>query len=177
MARILRRSIMLIALFMLCINAGYIQAQENGNSYLQDPESLIRELYKAVSQKPGEKMPDWEKVRNMFYDKAIISLREGRNKYKIYDVDGFIKEFQKFYQDPRVVKEKGFTETILNLNKAATGKIAHVLIHYDARIANGAGNEGIDSCQLINMDGRWWIFSITNEVVDRFTPVPDILKK
>jgi len=170
------QNIVTIVLFSMCLNMGYIQAQENDKKYLQDPESLIRELYKTVSQKSiSEKLPDWDKVRDMFYEKALVSLRVSRVKYQIFDVAGFIKDFQDFYQEPGV-KANGFTETILNLKKSGTGKLAHILTLYEARIVNGVGNQGVDSWQLIYKDNRWWIFSITNEVIDKDTPVPEVLK-
>lgn len=164
-----------ILIFPLFCRMAAGQTTTNDKSYLQDPESLIRELYKTVSAKAGEAQPDWEKVRNMFHEKANVSLRVNRNLYNIFDTDGFINDFKNFYNEPRV-RTNGFAETILSLKKITTGNIAFIMTQYEARIFNGPFNQGIDSWQLINRDGRWWIFSITNEVVDRNTPVPDILK-
>jgi hypothetical protein len=166
---------LLFAFIILSGNTVSGQTLADDKSYLQDPEALIRELYKTVSIKAGEKLPDWEKVRNMFYEKANVSLRVSRTQYNIFDTAGFIKDFVDFYQNSKAHID-GFGETILNLKKTVAGKIAHILTLYEARIYGGPSNQGIDSWQLINKDGRWWIFSITNEIIDAKTPIPDILK-
>jgi hypothetical protein len=56
--------------------------------------------------------------------------------------------------------------------------IAHVLVLYEA-IAPAMSRppqQGVDSFQLIRKDGRWWIVSITNDIVTPETPAPPELQ-
>jgi hypothetical protein len=56
--------------------------------------------------------------------------------------------------------------------------IAHVLILYDAQIYGITipPQQGLDSWQLIKKDNRWWIVSITNELISDKVPIPEDLK-
>jgi hypothetical protein len=145
--------------------------------YYKSPELLIGELYKSVSFTNTDSLPDWEKVRAMFTENAIVVLRTSRTRTTIFDVQGFIDDFVNFI-DKSPAKQKGFGERILKMKKVVVGDIAHILVLYDAQIYGVTipPQQGVDSWQLIKKDNRWWIASITNEVISETVPVPDELK-
>src|SRR5512140_1981407 len=62
---------------------GTMRAQVN-----QDPDSLVRSLYAAVTFDPG-KVPDWSFVRSLFHKDASIVLRVTRDSTAVMSVDGF----------------------------------------------------------------------------------------
>jgi hypothetical protein len=150
---------------------------EGQKEYYKAPELLIGELYKSVSFTNADSLPDWEKVRDMFIEKAVVVLRTTRTTTDIFDVQGFINDFVNFIEKSPA-KQNGFGERILKMKKVVIGDIAHILVLYDAQIY-GIGREpqqGIDSWQLIKKNNRWWIASITNEVISETALIPDELK-
>jgi hypothetical protein len=152
------------------------QKPEKEKEYLKAPESLIGELYKTVTFQPGN-LPDWEKVRSMFIENAVVVLRTSRTSTSIFNVQGFIDDFVNFIEKSPA-KQKGFGERILKMKSVTVGDISHILILYDAQIygVTNPPQQGVDSWQLIRRDNRWWIASITNEIISSEVPVPDELK-
>jgi len=63
----------------------------------ETPVALINEIYKAVSVRKGESA-DWERVRSMFTDDAIVILRTGPRITKQFTADGYIQDFKDFCQ-------------------------------------------------------------------------------
>jgi hypothetical protein len=145
-------------------------------NYMKSPELLVAELYRSVTFNPGQR-PDWEKVRRMFLDSAIVFLRTTRTTTAVFNVDGFIDDFVKFIERTPA-KDKGFGERILKMKPYIAGEMATILILYDAQIygINRPPQQGLDFWQLIKKDNRWWIISITNEVISKTVQIPDELK-
>ena len=92
-------------IFVLCFLNHTAFSQTNFNS----PERVVDELYKLVTFKTGDK-PDWEKVKDLFLDEAIIVLRTSQTENSIFDLDGFINDFKRFIKESNVSKT-GFSET------------------------------------------------------------------
>jgi hypothetical protein len=139
----------------------------------ETPESLVTEIYKTVSFKTGEPQPDWDKVRSMFLDNAVIVLRVSRDSTAILSVQGFIDDFVNFIEKSPA-KQKGFTETIVKMKPFVFGNIAHILVLYEAIIPETMkqAQKGVDSWELVKKDGRWWIVAVTNEVPSNERPLP-----
>jgi hypothetical protein len=70
--------------------------------------------------------------------------------------------------------EHGFSETIVRLDATVFRDIANVLVLYDAAITDSerAPTRGVDSIDLIQKDGRWWIASIVNDLPNADHPIP-----
>ncbi len=139
---------------------------------LQDPEALVRSVYRLVSFGPGERT-DWAPVRALFLPQAVVVLRTSRTATSVFSVDGFIDDFVRFDSIPAVARG-GFRESVVRLRATVYRDIAHVLVLYEAEVLGGARppQRGIDSWELVRRDGRWWIAAITNEVVTPDLPVP-----
>jgi hypothetical protein len=57
--------------------------------------------------------------------------------------------------------------------------MAHCFVVYEARFktpADSPGQLGLDSIGMVKTDGRWWIVSITNDVVGPDRPLPEDLR-
>lgn len=134
-------------------------------------EATVRVLYDIISSEAG-RVPDWEPVRALFLPEALIILRSSREAMSVLTLDGFIQDFDEFYQVP-AVQENGFKETILELKSTEFGDMAQVWVLYEARVPDGGGNRGVDNFSLIRRDGAWRVAAITNEVVFPGRPVPD----
>jgi ketosteroid isomerase-like protein len=138
------------------------------------PEDLIKDIYVSVSAKNSEAV-DWQKVRSMFIDEAVVILRTSKDKSTQFTADGFIQDFKDFYQWPEV-KANGFGEKILNLKSMVYKDIAYVATVYSAAINNSKRppTKGVDLWLLAKKDGLWKIISVVNEVVPGGENLPDL---
>ena len=159
----------------LCLS---VQAQTSSEENpLSTAEGVVTELYQLVTFEAGS-TPDWEKVRSLFIDEAVIVLRTSRENITIFSVQGFIDDFVNFIE--RFHAEKtGFVEEIKRTKSMVFGDMAHILVLYEASIPGSKmpPQQGVDSFSLINKDGRWWIAAITNEIPTPDNPVPAELRK
>jgi hypothetical protein len=123
-----------------------------------DPEPLIERLYDLITFKGGT-VPDWDEVRAMFLDEAVIVLRRNRETNATLSVEGWIDDFQSFIENSIVVM----------------GDIANTWVLYEARLPGRPPQQGVDNFSLIRRDGAWRIASIVNEVPFGDVAVPDFL--
>ncbi len=140
-------------------------------------EGLVNEIYRIVSAEAG-KLPDWEKVRSLFVENAVVVLRVTRDSTAVFSVQGFIDDFINFYEKS-AAKRNGFTERIVRMKPMVFGNIAHILVLYEAHIPGTPRppQQGVDSWELVKRGGRWWIVAITNEIVAKDRPVPKELQE
>lgn len=155
----------------LSIASRLSSAQEEQEPF-DSAESVVDELYRLVTFDAG-RTPDWDRVRALFLDQAVIVLRTGRTETKIFSVEGFVEDFVSFIERARV-EETGFVERIIRTKAMVFGDIAHILVLYEAEIpGSGRGpQQGVDSFQLIRKNERWWIASVVNEIPTSDRPVP-----
>jgi hypothetical protein len=142
-----------------------------------DPESLVRGLYASVTFDAGS-VPDWEYVRKFFTPEAVIAVRMTRTSMAILNVDEFLKWFDDDVKKYKM-NERGFEETIEKLKLTTFGDMGHCFVVYKARFKtpeNAPGQLGLDSWGLMKKDGRWWIVSVTNDVVTPQRPLPEELR-
>ena len=150
-----------------------MQESPPGKDGEADATGVVTRLYDLVTFDAGT-TPDWERVRALFLDEAVVVLRTGRDEMSVFSVDGFVDDFVAFIEEADVEKT-GFTERILGMKSFVYGDIAHVLVLFESHIP-GSGrdpHEGIDSFELIRREGRWQIASITNERPTEDNPIPE----
>jgi hypothetical protein len=139
-------------------------------------EGVVTELYDLVTFDAGT-TPDWDKVKSLFLDEAIVVLRTSRTESTQFTLEGFVQDFVNFIERDNVV-ETGFVEKIIKLEPMVFRDIAHVLVLYEAQIPgrDRPPTLGVDSFQLIRKNDRWWIVSITNDLPSPDHPVPAPLR-
>lgn len=157
----------------------FIEASENpGNEDVyKDPESLLQGLYASVTFEPGT-LPDWDYVRSFFIPEAVFGVRKSRTLMDVLDLDGFVGWWLEDIEKHKM-KERGFKESIEKMKMTVYGNIAHCFIVYKARFmtpADAPGQLGLDSFGLMKKDGRWWVVSITNDVITPQNPLPESLR-
>ena len=139
-------------------------------------EGVVRELYDLVTFNAGS-TPDWDQVKALFIDKAIVVLRTSRDDSTVFTLQGFVDDFVSFIDRAKVI-ETGFKEEIKRLKSMVFGDIATVLVLYEASIPGRKRppQQGVDSFALIKKDGSWKIVSIINEIPTPNRPVPEELR-
>lgn len=164
---------------MIDVNIFAITQSSANEEVHQTPENVVAELYKLVTFEAGS-MPDWEKVKGLFIEEAVIVYRLGPNTSRIFNRQSFIDYFIKDIERANL-KESGFTETILQNHMQIIKDIAHCYTLYEVSIPgrndNKPVNRGIDSFHLIKKNGRWLIASIINEGFRMNEPIPAFLNK
>lgn len=138
-----------------------------------DPEQLVRGLYAAVSFGPGS-VANWDRVREFFRPEAVFAVRRTPTSMDVIDVDEFIAWFRADVERLRM-NERGFEEKVLKVRLTTFGDMAHAFVVYRAQLMTPPGQRsevGLDSFGLVRMEGRWWIASITNDVVRPGRPLP-----
>ena len=166
--------VFLLASFSLCVADGRTAVEED---VFADPESLVQGLYTAVTFDAGS-VPDWNYVRKFFAPEAVIAVRMTRTSMAILNVEEFVKWFDDDVKKYKM-EERGFEESIEKLKLTTFGDMAHCFVVYKARFKtpeNSPGQLGLDSWGLIKKDERWWIVSVTNDVVTPQRPLPEELR-
>jgi hypothetical protein len=166
--------ILLLVIFSLSVAYG---GPDGEVDIFMNPESLVRGLYAAVTFDAGN-IPDWDYVRRFFYPEAVIAVRMTRTSMAVLDVEEFVKWFDDDVKKYKM-NERGFEESIEKLKLTVFGDMAHCFVVYKARFKtpeNLPGQLGLDSWGLMNKDGRWWIVSVTNDVVTPQRSLPEELR-
>ena len=165
-------------LINLCVIASLSALLVNGqqadkDTWYETPVALIEDIYTTVSAKAGVSV-DWERVRSMFIDEAVVILRTSRDKSTRFTADGFIQDFKNFYQDPRV-KAGGFEEKILSMKTMVYLDITFIATVYSAAIPGEVRppTRGVDLWSLAKKEGQWKIVSVVNEVIPAGQELPD----
>jgi hypothetical protein len=154
-------------------------AQQNAgtDTIFSDPESLVRGLYASVTFEAGT-VPDWDYVRSFFLPEAVFGVRKTRTSMEVLDLEGFVGWWLEDIEKHKM-KDRGFEESVERMKTTVYGNIAHCFVVYKARFktpANAPGQLGLDGFALMKKDGRWWIVSITNDVITPQNPLPEDLR-
>ena len=138
---------------------------------------MVRTLYGLVTFEPGT-IPDWDEVRSLFLDEAVVVLRTSRTESTVFSLDGFVNDFVTFIERANAV-ETGFEERIIRLVPTEFHDIAHVWVLYEARVPGSARppQQGVDSFSLMRRNGRWLVVSVTNDIPGVDHPIPEVLRE
>ncbi|MHC4991789.1 MAG: hypothetical protein ACYTGC_12490 [Planctomycetota bacterium] len=169
---------LVVPLLLSCSVLAWSDPQESPPDASPFPtaEGLVASLYDAVTFEAGT-TPDWDHVRSMFIDEAVIVLRTSRQSTTVFSVEGFVEDFVKFIERADA-RRTGFTERIIRTRPMVFGDMAHVLVLYEASIPGSPRppQQGVDSFSLIRKQDRWWIAAVTNEIPTPDRPVPEQLR-
>jgi hypothetical protein len=146
-------------------------------SVYKDPESLVRGLYASVTFEPGT-LPEWDYVRSFFIPEAVFGVRKSRTTMDVLDLDGFVGWWLEDIEKHKL-EERGLEESVDKLKMIAYGNIAQCFVVYKVRLLtppDAPGQLGLDCFGLMKKDRRWWIVSITNDVITPQNPLPDFLR-
>ncbi len=166
---------MFLSVSMVCMADDPFSSDED---VYMNPESLVRGLYDSVTFEPGT-LPDWDYVQSFFIPEAIFGVRKSRTLMDVLDLDGFVDWWLEDIENHKLL-EKGLEESVEKMKMTVYGNIAQCFVVYKVRLltpADAPGQLGLDSFALMKKGGRWWIVSITNDVIDPQNPLPDFLRQ
>ena len=133
-------------------------------------DQAIRGVYDVISGPPGQKR-DFDRMRAMFAPGATMKAI-GRKGLRGGTVEDYIT------RNSAILEKDGFTERELGRRVEIWGGLATAWSAYDGRTANGSFHErGINSFQLVKVDGKWLVASILWQEATPENPLPaDLIK-
>jgi len=173
------RIILICAFVAACIIPQLLEANNNStdDAIFQDPMTLVEGLYASVSFEPGT-VADWNYVRSFFLPEAVFAMRKTPTLMEVMDLDAFIAWFEDDVKKYKM-NERGFEENVKKTRLTTFGDTAHCYVVYQARFKTPKdlpGQYGLDSFSLMKKDGRWWIVSVTNDIITPDRPLPEDLR-
>ncbi len=153
----------------LFLAAAVAAAQPNAAD-LAGIDAAIRGVYEVISGPPGQKR-DFDRMRTLFAPGATLKAT-GPKGVRGGSVEDYISRNQ------AILEKEGFTERELGRRVEVWGGLATGWSAYDGRTASGSFHErGINSFQLVKVDGKWLVASILWQEETPTNPLPhDILQ-
>ena len=133
-------------------------------------DRAIHAVYDVISGQAGQKR-DFDKMRSLFAPGATMKAI-GPKGLRGGSVEDYIARNQ------AVLEKEGFNERELGRRVEIWGGLATAWSAYDGRTANGSFHErGINSFQLVKVDGKWLVASILWQEETPESPLPAELTK
>ena len=128
------------------------------------PGEVVRRLYDLISG-PAEYERSWQDVRALFHPGALLhselTLPDGSHQSGRWTVDEFCEAAESEYRG------RGFWEQEIAEHSNEFGHIAHVWSTYESRVESPDSEpvgRGINSVQLLMLEGRWQITSLVFQI-------------
>jgi hypothetical protein len=130
----------------------------------------IRGVYDVISGPPGQKR-DFDRMRSLFAPGATLKAI-GPKGLRGGSLEDYIS------RNAAILEKEGFTERELGRRVEMWGGLATAWSAYDGRTASGSFHErGINSFQLVKVDGKWLVASILWQEETPDNPLPEALTK
>lgn len=128
-------------------------------------DRTVRAVYEVISGPAGQKR-DFAKMRSLFAPNALLRAI-GPKGVRGGSLEDYI------VKSGPLLERDGFTESELGRRTEVYGNLASVWSAYDGRTANGSFHErGINSIQLVRVEGAWLVASILWAEENAATPLP-----
>lgn len=133
-------------------------------------DAAIRGVYDVISGPPGQKR-DFDRMRSLFAPGATLKVT-GPKGLRGGTLEDYIS------RNSEALEKEGFTERELGRRLEVWGGLATAWSAYDGRTTSGSFHErGINSFQLVKLDGRWRVASILWQEATPDNPLPaDLLQ-
>jgi hypothetical protein len=134
-------------------------------------DRTIHDTYAVISGPAGQKR-DFDKMRALFAPGALLRVITPKGIR-----GGTLEDY--IAKSGPILEKEGFTEHELGRRTEVYGNLATVWSSYDGRTQSGSFHErGINSFQLVKVDGRWLVASILwQEEGTRFPLPADMLPR
>jgi len=151
--------------------AGAVAAAQPNKADLAQIDAAVRGVYEVISGPPGQKR-DFDRMRSLFAPGATLKAI-GPKGLRGGSLEDYIS------RNEGVLEREGFTERELGRRVEIWGGLATAWSAYDGRTANGSFHErGINSFQLVKIDGKWLVASILWQEATPANPLPaDLVRK
>ena len=119
-------------------------------------EGTIAEVLRILSTPEEDR--NWDDFRQLFLTSADLSVigenQLGQKKVTTFDLESFVRFFRNSGND------RDFEEVQLHVHGDSYNGIAQVFQTFEVSWDGESKQQGINSYQLVFVDGRWWIANI-----------------
>jgi len=148
--------------------AAAVAAANPSKADLAGIDQAIRGVYEVISGPPGQKR-DFDRMRSLFAPGATLKAIGPKGPR-----GGSLEDY--INRNAEILEKDGFTERELGRRVEVWGGLATAWSSYDGRTANGSFHErGINSFQLVKVNGKWLVASILWQEETPDNPLPNNL--
>jgi predicted metalloprotease with PDZ domain len=129
-------------------------------------DNIVAAVYNVISGPAGDR--DWNRFRSLFHPDAYMGATTPKKEFRKFSPEEYIKNNDPFF------KKYSFTEKEISRTTNQFGNIAQVFTTYEfvAGTTPPMQQRGINSIELVNEKGRWWVMSISWEDETDVLPIP-----
>ena len=142
------------------------------------PEAIVTAAYDALARAPGAPF-QWDRFRSLLLDDATLipNTEQNGGAFRAFSPEAWIESIDAWYAEHVPIgspQDRGFQEEAVHTVVHRYGDVAQAFSTYqkhfweDDRILG----RGINSFQLVQHDGRWWIVSIVWDEETGAGPIP-----
>jgi hypothetical protein len=135
------------------------------------PTAIIKAMYETISGPAGDR--NWYRLRSLYVDGArLIPIGKRVHKeggFEMLTLEQWIEDAKSYFA------ETDFWETEIVCKTHEFGNLIQAFSTYEAREDKDGAPvaRGINSIQLVRMDGRWWIVSCMWDNESKDNPIPE----
>jgi len=138
---------------------------------VKSPDAIIKAMYENISGPAGSR--NWYRERSLYLEGArLIPIGNRVHKegdLQIMSIDEWIEDAKSF------LEENDFYESEIMRKIHSYGNLVQVFSTYESR--NDPDGKpiarGINSIQLLNKNGRWWIVTVMWDNESKDNPIPE----
>lgn len=141
-------------------------------SDVESVDAILAALYDVISGEAGEER-DWDRFHTLFLPGARLipiqpTTQGGTPQATVLTPEEYIDRASPFFE------QSGFYEQEIARETERFGHLVHVFSTYESRRAvdEAPFSRGINSIQLAQQDGRWWVVTIAWQPELRDQPIP-----
>lgn len=136
---------------------------------------VLSKLYQSISFSPPDEA-DWEGFRRLCVPYALLvhAPASAEGSPVVLDPDTFIARYKENVARSELAT-RGFFEREIWRRVETFGNVAHVFSAFEAGFANGeVFARGVNSIQLLQANGRWWVLTILWDDERENHPLPAV---
>jgi hypothetical protein len=138
---------------------------------VSSPDTIIKAMYECVSGPAGKR--NWHRLRSLYLEGARL-IPTGKRLHKegelqVMSIDEWIEDVQDYFA------ENDFYEKEIVRHMDRFGDIIQAFSTYEAcnKLDSPPIARGINSFQLLEHEGRWWIVTVLWANESRDEPIPE----
>ena len=140
---------------------------------VSSPDAIIKAMYETISGPAGKR--NWYRMRGLFLEGARM-IPTGKRAHKDKEDELQVMSVDEWIEDATgYLEENDFYESEIMRKTHEYGNLVQAFSTYETRNdPEGAPiARGINSIQLLNKDGRWWIVNVMWDNESRDNPIPE----
>lgn len=136
-------------------------------------DAVIAEMYDSICFEKGQR-PDWQRQTRIFAPNARL-VRITDDGIFEFDLQSYRENLERMIASGELTS---FWEGELWREVRQFGEMAHVLSAYETRRSRDGEvlNRGVNSVQLFQRDGRWWVSALLWRREGRSIRIPDTVR-